>query len=124
MVPISSVSASVKRLEKELGCQLFDRSCNRISLNNNGKRLQRALYSVFSELDSAVEDLSAVCDDNREIKLLVRAMRSNVTDCIIEYSKRHPHITFKTVFDFDKTDFDNYDIIIDENNDSYRNCER
>lgn len=30
MVPASSVSASVKCLEQELGCSLFDRSCNRI----------------------------------------------------------------------------------------------
>ena len=32
MVPPSSVSASVKRLESELGCRLFDRQSNRIKL--------------------------------------------------------------------------------------------
>ena len=37
MVPTSSVSAAVKRLEKELGCELFDRSANKITLNDEGK---------------------------------------------------------------------------------------
>ena len=119
MVPTSSVSASVRLLEKELGCKLFDRAYNRIMLNNNGKRLQQALFSVFSELDSAVMDLSDEKNDKREIKMLVRAMRSNITDYIIEYSKQYPHITFKTIFDYENEPFDNYDIIIDEKKDIY-----
>ncbi|MBR6729188.1 MAG: LysR family transcriptional regulator substrate-binding protein, partial [Clostridia bacterium] len=40
-------------------------------------------------------------------------------DHIIEYKTRHPHIAFKTVFDFGETDFENYDIIIDEETDKY-----
>ena len=38
MVPTTSVSASVKRLEKELGCPLFDRYANKIKLNREGER--------------------------------------------------------------------------------------
>lgn len=124
MVPISSVSASVRRLEKELGCKLFDRSCNRITLNKNGKKLQQTLCNVFSELDGVVEDLSFSENDNREIKMLVRAVRSDITDCISEYNKKHPQIVFKVVFDFGETDFEDYDIIIDEKNDFlYRDYE-
>ena len=52
-VPATSVSASVKRLEKELGCALFHRSCNRIVLNDQGKRLLQSLRIVFEELDGA-----------------------------------------------------------------------
>lgn len=121
IVPTSSVSASVKRLEKELGCDLFDRTCNRIILNNNGKRLQQALCTVFTELSHAVEDLSAANKDHREIKMLVRAMRSDITDYIISYSKKYPHISFKTAFDFGEHDFEKYDIIIDEKADAYPN---
>ncbi len=119
MVPTSSVSASVKRLEKELGCQLFDRTANRIVLNQNGKRLQQSLCIILDELDLAVEELSASTLDTREIKMLVRAMRSRVTDCIISYSTKYPHVAFKTVFDFNETTFENYDIIIDEKTDRY-----
>ena len=123
MVPTSSVSASVRHLEMELGCKLFDRAYNRIVLNNNGKRLQQALVTVFSELDSAVNDLKDNETDKREIKILVCAMRKNITDYIIEYNKQFPHIAFKTVFDYESSSIENYDIIIDEKKDIYQDYE-
>ncbi len=123
IVPTSSVSASVKRLEQELGVKLFDRSCNRITLNAKGKKFQRSLTAVFSELEGAVAELNQHSDDNREIKMLVRAMRSRITDHIIEYGDKNPHISFKTVFDFNETDFEKYDIIIDEKTHQYTDYE-
>ncbi len=124
MVPATSVSASVKRLEKELGCELFDRSCNRITLNDNGRRLMQSLSVIFKELDGAVDALTSISTDTRKVKMLVRAMREEITDNIIEYKTKHPHIPFKTVFDFDETNFENYDIIIDEKCDKYPEYER
>lgn len=123
LVPTSAVSSSIRRLEQELGCKLFDRSCNRIMLNNNGRQLQQALGIALFEIDRAVDTLSAAHTDSREIKMLVRAMRSKVTDYIIEYKAKHPHIVFKTVFDFSETNFENYDIIIDEKTDKYSEYE-
>jgi len=122
-VPATSVSASVKRLETELGCPLFHRSCNRIMLNENGKRLQQSLATVFEELDRAVDSLTSISTDTREIKMLVRAMRREIMDHIIAYKEKHPRIAFKTVFDFEETDFESYDIIIDEKKPSYPSYE-
>ena len=119
MVPATSVSAAVRRLEKELGCSLFDRSSNRIALNANGKRLARSLTVVFSELNQAVEELGAPVADNRQIRMLVRAMRKDITDYIVAYHEKYPHIAFKTVFDFSETDPESYDIIIDQKTDRY-----
>ena len=117
-VPTSSVSSSVRRLEQELDCRLFDRSSNRLTLNRNGKRLFQALQIAFDEIDSAVKDLTSV-EDDREIRMLVRAMRSNVTDYIIEYNRTNPHIRFQINFDNADQDFSKYDIIIDERSDMY-----
>ena len=114
MVPTTSVSASVKRLEKELGCTLFDRHSNRITLNRRGERLLKSLYKIFGELNSAVDELSAARTDTREIKLLVRAMRDDITDYIIEFRKMHPDIAFRITLDFKESEFEKYDIIIDE----------
>ena len=118
MVPSTSVSASVKRLESELGCELFDRGANKIALNSNGVRLRNALSIAFSEIDEAISDISGG-EDSREIRLLVRAIRSDVTSYIVEYSRRHPKIIFNTVFDFNEKDYEKYDIIIDELQDGY-----
>lgn len=123
-VPTTSVSASVKRLEKEMGCQLFDRAANRITLNSNGRLLQQTLCSVFRDLDGVAEELAAHNRDPREIKLLVRGMRRKITDLITEYSVKHSHISFKTVFDYGDTDFKEYDIIVDEENSIYTEYER
>ncbi len=124
MVPTTSVSASVKRLEQELGCRLFDRFSNRIALNSNGKRMQQALCIVFSELERAAGEIAAQSGDDREIKLLVRGMRRKITELIIEYSEKNPRASFKTVFDFSESDFENYDIVIDEKTDRYPEYER
>ena len=119
MVPPSSVSASIKRLEKELGCSLFDRKSNRILLNENGRRLQKSLCVVFDELEQAALDLAVKETDDTEINILVRTMRAIITDEIIKFNKKFPSVRFKTSFDFSETDYDKYDIIIDEKNDNY-----
>ena len=125
MVPATSVSASVKRLEKELGCALFDRSCNRIVLNDNGKRLQASLCVIFDELDSTVGSLSvAASSDKREITILARSLRSTITDYIIEYKHRNPQISFKIAFDFENDNYEDFDIIIDELSGLYREYEK
>lgn len=123
-VPTSSVSGSVRRLEKELGCQLFDRSSNRLSLNANGKRLYHALQVAFDEVSQAIDDLKNMEGDSREIRLLVRTMRGNVTDYIIEHNRLKPHVGFQINFDMAERDFEKYDIIIDEKTDLYPTYER
>ena len=118
-VPTSSVSGAVRRLEAELDCKLFDRSSNRLSLNQNGKRLFQALQLAFDEVNHAIMDISGTNEDTREIRILVRAMRSNVTDYIIEYNRTRPHIRFQINFDNAEQDFGKYHIIIDEKTDLY-----
>ncbi len=119
MVPTASVSASVKRLERELGCELFHRTANRVFLNDRGKSFRDSLAVAFREIDRAVDKLTAISTDNRTIKILVRCMRSTITDYVVEYKKRHPNIPFNMSFNFDHQDFDHYDIIIDEKNPHY-----
>lgn len=126
MVPASSVSASIKRLEQELGCHLFDRTSNRVILNENGKRLQQSLCIVFDELEQATDVLSHQVTDDRQINLLVTAIRGRITDYIIEFKEKYPNIKFNTVFNFDETDPEKYEIIIDvaENKDKYPDYEQ
>ncbi len=124
MVPTTSVSASIRRLERELNCCLFDRTSNRIRLNDHGRRLQQSLCTVFGELDGTVEELCGRVNDDREIKILVRSVRKRVTDAIIGYSQLHPEVTFRTVFDFQETDLKSYHVIIDADLNPYPDYEK
>ena len=120
MVPASSVSAAIKRLEGELGCTLFDRRPNRILLNENGKRLQRSLSIVFEELESTIATLSdAETQDGREVRILMRALRADVTDYIIRYKKENTGAKFRLDADFEQTDIEEYDLIVDTQNNAY-----
>ena len=121
-VPLTSVSAAIKRLEKELGCTLFDRQSNRVVLNNNGKRFQQSLCQAFFYLDTAVENVRF--KDNREIKIFVRSTRRLISDKIISYNQKFPEVSFKTTFNFNERDFSDYDIIIDEDKDAYYEYEK
>lgn len=111
MVPASSVSAAIRRLEQELGHKLFDRSSNRIILNANGKRLKDSLDMVFSELDQTVSDIIYPSDD-QVVRVLALSDRTRITDYIVEYQSKHPTVTFDTHINYMQKDFREYDIII------------
>ena len=119
MVPTTAVSAAIKRLEKELGCPLFDRTANRIRLNEQGKRLQQSLDAIFSELDNCTLSLSREQEDRREIKILVLSLRRIITDCIVQFKAMYPNIHFKISFDYLTESWDHYDMIIDDTADKY-----
>lgn len=112
MVPPSSVSSAVKRLEGELGVQLFDRSDNRILLNENGKRVQKSLCIVFDELDKMRESFAESQESRREIHILIRTFRTRITDYIIEFKSKHPTIILNAQFGFSDKEIDSYDAII------------
>ena len=124
MVPASSISASVKRLEEELGCKLFDRRSNKILLNENGRQLQNSLAVIFEELDTTVEKLRTKKHEKTEIRILVLAMRDHVSNIMFEYQRLHSNVHFVAMFDADNSENSDYDIIIDKDNTAYTEYKR
>ncbi len=123
-VPVTSVSASVRRLERELGHELFERRANRIALNPRGRRLFAALSSGMTDLDAALENAAADENGAAQISILVRAMRRRVTDAIVSYRRRAPGTLFRVLFDQGKTDPEEYDVIVDSDSALYPDRER
>lgn len=52
-VSAPALSTSISRLEKELGCSLFDRTNNRIILNTQGQIFLRHVNTIFDTLEEA-----------------------------------------------------------------------
>lgn len=123
-VPASSVSASIKRLEKELNTTLFDRQSNTLRVNENGKKLMRSVGSLLNELDKVSADFANDTPMDTKLRILVRTLRNAVMDSIIAYRRSNPHVCFVTSFGMDEQDVRDYDLIVDVQTDRYGNCRR
>jgi len=119
MVPPSSVSASVKRLEKELNCTLFERTSNRIQLSQNGQRLYRVLSDTLYRLDQVVSEISG--NDQQEIRILILAARFVTTNLLIRFQKLYPNLHLSITMGKEDVSPDDFDIIFDAQNDKYHN---
>lgn len=112
MVPVSSVSASVKRLEQELGVELFTRMGNRILLNEKGRQFLSVVSNTLSQLDMGVSALSANPTKKQTISVLARCTRKTIVRQIMTFHKLYPSVFFKLTFDDAPENFGNYDIVI------------
>ena len=122
VVSPSSVSISIKKLERELGYDLFDRSGNKIRLNNNGRILQKALSIALPALDEAVETITASDPEQHgEVRLLVRSERRTILDHIYRFKQTHPNIIFHISHDFSTKELSSFDFVIDEQTNRYGN---
>lgn len=119
MVPASTVSTSIKRLEEELGVQLFTRTSNRIILNQKGKILANELRTAFNIIDDAVARISSAKVEHSQIRILIHARSKWITNLITEYKAENPHINFIISNDYALSDFDSFDIIVDEEKEAY-----
>lgn len=94
-VPTSSISQSIKRLEIELGCKLFDHKANKISLNNEGKlfysNISKALDLIENGKNSLLDQQGQICGD---IRLSCLSNRRRVTKAIEKFTQSYPNVNF------------------------------
>ena len=118
MVPVSSVSASVKRLEKELGVALFDRTGNRILLTEKGKQFLSVVENTLSQLDAGVSAVASEPAKGGTLRVLVRCTRQTVTRRILKFHRLYPAVSFKLAFEDEPENFDRYDVVISSFNEA------
>lgn len=113
LVPTSSISQVIKRLEGELGTALFERYGNKVSLNENGKRFYDGAKRALAELESAKQSVTEENGDLRGmLRIFVGANRMTVTNVIEAFHEKHPSVTFSVSHSFDP--YAEYDVIISE----------
>ncbi len=112
MVPASSVSASIRRLEQELGTELFIRTGNRVVLNENGRQLLAAVSNTLTQLDVTVNAISGHHTKKQTISILARCTRQTISYWIARFYRMHPSVFFKLAVDDSPENYGNYDIIV------------
>ena len=114
-VPTSAVSQSIRRLEKELGAELFDRRSNRIALNGEGRRFYLAVCRVDDILNDAREQMIRQPEELRgEIRMNILCNRRVVSDAIKQFAAAHPMVSF--VLNHGVNGNENYDLVISDEN--------
>ena len=102
-VPASCVSASVKKLEEELGAKLFERTSNSLKLNENGKVFLKATEKIFKEIENAGAEIAKLSGETvGQINMLINNSRHILTPLISEFSAKYPKVSFAIDFDGDK----------------------
>lgn len=113
LVPTSNISQSVKRLERELGVELFEHRANKIALADAGKRFYEKTKLALEMLEDAKNEVMGEGDDSDgEIKLLVFCNRRLVTEAIEKFKRDNPRVSFVLRHELE-ADID-YDILISD----------
>ena len=110
-VPPSNISQSIGRLEKELGCALFQHRGNRVSLNEAGRRFYQsasAALAPLSEGAEAVKEREGVVSG--ELDIVCACSRSIVTRAIERFTVLYPEVNLLLRNEMPKAE--DYDLLI------------
>ena len=85
------VSAHVRTLEEELGCELFRRSARSIALTESGEILYRRLAVMETQLRGAVADAKACVENRIDLNIGVCEMREDWDWRLYAFTEMHPN---------------------------------
>ena len=99
----SALSASIRRLESELGVKLFDRVGRNIKLNENGKLFYSRISRILAELDNACSEIKKNGESYENELNIATSTHVLWEDAFSGYIRRNPHILFNhRVIAFDR----------------------
>lgn len=94
-VPPSDISQTIRRLEQELGADLFTRRANRVVLNERGAAFARQAAEALALLDGAV---AAAADDGSggQLRVCINTNRRIVMAAVEQFRREYPAVTVTT----------------------------
>lgn len=99
-----ALTKSIHKLEHELGVPLFAPKGRNIALTEYGKYLYERIIEPLNVFETLPSEIKMLADQNRStVRLNVLAASTFVTQCIIEYQRKNPNVSFSVVQN-EKTD--------------------
>lgn len=121
-IPASGISSSIKRLETELGVNLFIRTANTIKLTERGKLFFEETQRALDIMDRAKARVSQIGNFSGKVILYLRACHSVVEKIIVEFKQEYPDIDFE--IKTDSAPVSNYDLIISDEMLYVKGCDK
>ena len=90
-----ALSTSISRLEDELGVRLFDRTNNRITLNQQGQILLRTVKHIISDLERTKLELRQSVLLQGQYVSITSIASTQWVDMVAAFSKEHPDFTLQ-----------------------------
>ena len=92
-----ALSASLSRLENELGLELFDRVGRRLHLNENGRILLNYANNILQNVADARAELAAYSASKNPTLSFFLTSKHGLDEYYIAYSKEHPEVTMRHI---------------------------
>ena len=113
-VPPSNISQSVKRLEEELGAELFTRRANRVTLNSRGAAFYREVSAALDMIRHARNKAQGIAEES-VLRLGIHISRRVVMQTVAEFRSRWPNIDIVTEHG-DYTQSEDFDVVVSDEN--------
>ncbi len=98
MVPQSSISKTIAKLEQEVGCKLFERSGKHVYLNDFGRSFLKRIDLALESLENATAELNEIAGRKYEnVKLAVWEGSKLLPDILSDFSEINPGTRFSLV---------------------------
>ncbi|MEN8076016.1 LysR family transcriptional regulator [Clostridioides difficile] len=108
-----SLSQTLKRLEAEIGVQLFDRVGKNIILNDAGKIFLKYVNEIFSSMDNALLELKTHQGiEDKSVTIFVQSASLILTNLLKEIKKVDDSINFKIFQNTSVDALENGDLLI------------
>lgn len=111
-VPPSNISQSVKRLEEELGVQLFSRKANRVTLNSRGEAFYREVGAALDLIRHA-ENKARGVGEEQVLRLGVHISRRVVMQTVAAFQSRYPSVNIVAEHT-DHTQSGDFDLVVSD----------